>query len=100
MKRTHMPPSLLKDGFLENGFTLSSVYHVVNLSLCRLFACHNVRPPLHHLPVHSNLTSLVFQNFQNLEATVKVFLDLFPFMSTFALTHCLVTLLAMCDILT
>lgn len=49
-QQAHMAPALLQNGLLKDGLALAGVYHVVNLSLSRLLACHNVRPSLYHLP--------------------------------------------------
>ena len=40
----------LLNSFLEDAFSFSCVYELVNFLRRRLLACHNLHPPLYHLP--------------------------------------------------
>jgi len=59
-KSTHMPSPLLQYGLLKDGLALPCVNHVVNFSLCRFLACHNVRSSLYHFPAQDSTSECCY----------------------------------------
>ena len=54
---THMPASLLHDGLLENVFTLSCLYHLIDFLFRGFLACDCVDSPLNSFPAQSSRLS-------------------------------------------